>query len=198
VTVLEIRDVSHEYRKPALHGVSFSIEPGDFVQVGLILRDARALCGDNLYRAMPRRLALRNDDGLGEADKVFTLVEEAQATKPFNLLKMSVGDSARWDVLQRLPPEVGACALMSAVYATRLRKFGLGPVYRSIAAGDAPAIAFDLGEPVQFVECSLLVSQCCCTGPQKRAYWSGAGHRLRSRSFHPWPDQIRLEDAQCS
>jgi len=57
---------------------------------------------------------------------------------------------------------------------------------RSISAGDAPAIAFDPGEAVQFVECSLLVSQCCCTGPQKRAYWSGAGHRLRSRSFHPW------------
>jgi len=49
---------------------------------------------------------------------------------------------------------------------------------RSIAAGDAPAIAFDLGEAVQFVECSLLVGQVCCTGLQKRAYWSGAGHRL--------------------
>jgi len=31
VSALEIRDVSHSYRKPALHGVSFSIEPGDFV-----------------------------------------------------------------------------------------------------------------------------------------------------------------------
>jgi ABC-2 type transport system ATP-binding protein len=31
VTALEIQDVSHAYRKPALRGVSFSIEPGDFV-----------------------------------------------------------------------------------------------------------------------------------------------------------------------
>jgi ABC-2 type transport system ATP-binding protein len=31
VSALEIRDVSHAYRKPALRGVSFSIEPGDFV-----------------------------------------------------------------------------------------------------------------------------------------------------------------------
>ena len=31
MTALEIRDVSHAYRKPALRGVSFSIEPGDFV-----------------------------------------------------------------------------------------------------------------------------------------------------------------------
>ena len=28
---LEIHDVSHAYRKPALRGVSFSIEPGDFI-----------------------------------------------------------------------------------------------------------------------------------------------------------------------
>jgi len=31
VTALEIHDVSHAYRKPALRGVTFSIEPGDFV-----------------------------------------------------------------------------------------------------------------------------------------------------------------------
>ena len=31
MTALEIHDVSHAYRKPALRGVSFSIEPGDFV-----------------------------------------------------------------------------------------------------------------------------------------------------------------------
>ena len=31
MTALEIHDVSHAYRKPALRGVSFAIEPGDFV-----------------------------------------------------------------------------------------------------------------------------------------------------------------------
>jgi ABC-2 type transport system ATP-binding protein len=31
VTALEIHDVSHKYRRPALQGVSFSIEAGDFV-----------------------------------------------------------------------------------------------------------------------------------------------------------------------
>jgi ABC-2 type transport system ATP-binding protein len=31
VSALEIHGVSHTYRKPALRGVSFSIEPGDFV-----------------------------------------------------------------------------------------------------------------------------------------------------------------------
>lgn len=31
MTALEIRDVGHAYAKPALRGVSFSIEPGDFV-----------------------------------------------------------------------------------------------------------------------------------------------------------------------
>lgn len=31
MSALEIRDVSHSYRKPALRDVSFSIEPGDFV-----------------------------------------------------------------------------------------------------------------------------------------------------------------------
>ena len=31
MTALEIHDVSHKYRKPALQRISFSIEPGDFV-----------------------------------------------------------------------------------------------------------------------------------------------------------------------
>ena len=31
MTALEIHDVSHQYRKPALRGVTFSIEPGHFV-----------------------------------------------------------------------------------------------------------------------------------------------------------------------
>ena len=31
MTALEIRDVSHSYRKPALRGVSFAIDPGEFV-----------------------------------------------------------------------------------------------------------------------------------------------------------------------
>ena len=61
--------------------------------------------------------------------------KEAQAYKAFVPTKDDVGRLGEIgrEVLQHLPPEAGACALMSAVYAARLQSVGLAPAY--VAAG---------------------------------------------------------------
>ena len=61
--------------------------------------------------------------------------KETQAYKAFAPTEDDVrrlGEIGR-EVLQHLPPEAGACALMSAVYAARLQSVGLAPAY--VAAG---------------------------------------------------------------